>query len=76
MAGLAFVSSSAGVTCTATATALTCTVGALAAGANTEFVLLFRATSAGVHSNTGRVNGRDYDPNTVDNDLVWRVTIS
>jgi hypothetical protein len=76
MAGLAFVSSSAGVTCTATATALTCTVGALAAGANTEFVLLFRATSAGVHSNTGRVNGRDHDPNTVDNDLVWRVTIS
>lgn len=76
MAGLTFVSSSAGVTCTATATTLTCTVSALAAGASTEFTLLFRATTAGVHSNTGRVTGRDFDPNAIDNDLVWRVTIS
>lgn len=76
MAGLEYVSNSAGVSCTAAAGVLTCTVGALAPGANTEFVILFRATSAGVHGNTGRIAGRDHDGSTGDNSLTWRVIIS
>lgn len=76
MAGLEYVSNSAGISCTAAAGVLTCTVGALASGASSEFVILFRATAAGVHANTGRIAGRDYDPGTGDNSLTWRVIIS
>lgn len=76
MAGLEYVSNSAGVSCTGTTGVLTCTLGALATGANTEFVILFRATTAGVHGNSGRIAGREYDASTGDNSLTWRVTIS
>jgi hypothetical protein len=76
MAGLAFVAGGGPVSCTPGAGVLTCTVGALAPGASVEFTLLFRAVTAGTHTNTARVAGRDFDPSTVDNALAWVVTIS
>lgn len=76
MVGLTLDNYAGSVSCTETSGVLTCTVGALAAGASLEFVLLFRATAAGTHSNTARLAGRDFDPSLGDNALVWVITVS
>jgi len=76
MVGLTFVSSSAGASCVAGSGVVTCTVGTIVSGANVEFTLLFSATAAGVHANTAHLSGVDFDADTVNNTLVWSVTIS
>jgi hypothetical protein len=76
MAGITFQSSSPTVPCVASAGQTTCTVGALASGAQIEFVVVYRAAASGAQSNTVRVVGREYDSVGSNDSFVWNVTVN
>jgi hypothetical protein len=76
MSGITYVGSTAQVTCTANAGVVTCTVGALAAGASVEFVLVYRGSTSGSHSNTVRITGAEYDPVLGNDSFVWNLTVN
>lgn len=76
LAGMTFQTSTPQVTCSAPTGPLACTVGALAAGASVEFVLVFRAGAAGSYTNDASITGNEYDPVITNNVVVWNVTVN
>ena len=76
MSGIDYVSSTVGVTCTPSAGQVTCSLGAIAAGAQVEFVVVFRALTAGTLSNTVRITGEDFDANPTNDAFTWNVTVN
>lgn len=76
MAGLTYVSNSPLVSCTPGTGVVTCTVGPVAAGASTDFTILFRASSSGVHTNTATVTGNEGDHVPANNAGNWTVTVN
>jgi hypothetical protein len=76
MSGITYVGSTAQVTCTTSAGVVTCAVGALAAGASVEFVLVYRGSTSGSHANTVRITGAEYDPVVGNDSFVWNLTVN
>jgi hypothetical protein len=65
-----------GVTCAQSGTVLTCTVGALASGAQVEFSPVFTPLAVGTFANTVLVQGADYDHVPINSWFDWVVTIN
>jgi hypothetical protein len=76
LAGLAYLSNGPAVACAPSAGLVTCTVGALAAGAQLDFTVRFTAQTAGAHANTARIAGLEYDHVASNDALVWNLTIN
>jgi hypothetical protein len=73
---VAYVSNTPQVSCALTTGPLACSVGALAAGAQVEFTVVFRGLVAGVHTNTAVIAGNEYDPVAANNSVDWVLTIN
>ena len=70
LVGLEFVAAT-GASCSVDGSAIvTCTIGAIAVGAQVDFTLTLRGAIVGVHANTFTVNGQQADPLTTDNTVV------
>ncbi|MBK8249384.1 MAG: hypothetical protein IPK85_18600 [Gemmatimonadetes bacterium] len=76
MDGMTFQSSTPQVTCRAGVGILTCTVAALAAGAQVDFTLVMRAGVAGSYINTVRIVGVDWDVVAGNDSFLWNLTVN
>ena len=76
LAGLTYLSPGPGTSCSLSAGTLTCTVGAIAAGASADVVVLYQASTAGAWANTLKVRGNDWDNAPANNMVPWVLTIS
>jgi hypothetical protein len=75
MDGFDYSHGGVGVTCAQSAGVLSCTVGALASGAQIEFSLVFTGRTAGAVTNTVRVAGAGYDHAAANDALAWQLTV-
>jgi hypothetical protein len=65
-----------GVTCTPGSGIVTCTIGALAAGASIDVNFDFNAATAGAHVNTASITGFGYDHVSGNNSAIWNLTVN
>ncbi|MCC6773235.1 MAG: hypothetical protein IT360_18770 [Gemmatimonadaceae bacterium] len=76
LAGLTYLSPGPGTSCSVSVGTLTCTVGALAAGASVDVVVLYQSSTHGAWTNTLKVRGNDWDNASENNMVPWVMTIS
>jgi hypothetical protein len=75
--GVTFAANRTGASCAMNGADLQCSVGAIAAGASYDFVVLFRApTTAGAYDNTYRIRGSEWDNATANNTVAWTLTVN
>jgi hypothetical protein len=71
LTGLEYVSAT-GAACVVLGTgSLRCTLGAIAAGSQADFTVIFRAVVAGLHVNTLTVTGQQLDPDAANNTVIY-----
>ncbi|MBK8248481.1 MAG: hypothetical protein IPK85_13895 [Gemmatimonadetes bacterium] len=75
MAGATFAANRSGADCSVVGTQLQCNVGPIASGGSYEFLMLFNATAVGVHQNTMRVRGLDWDHVPANDHVPWVLTV-
>ncbi len=77
LTGVTFLANSTGASCAMNGSALQCAVGALASGAQYEFVVLFTAPAAtGSYNNTLRVRGNDWDNVASNDSALWTLIVN
>ncbi len=75
LAGVTFAANRTGADCAVVGTELQCNVGEIASGASYEFKILLNVTTIGVHQNTIRVRGLDWDHVPANDNVPWVLTV-